>query len=260
MPDGDPLTRAASAAISETGVAGSAPPQDAGTAWPSAAFQRIHRSGALWSALFEQLVADELTSAGPQRQILDVGAGAGVDGDLDAQRRVAGRATSAVAVEPDLSVAIGSHFGAAHRTTLEQAPIPHGSIHLAVAFWTVEHVAEPKIFFRALRRALKPGGVAIIATLDARSPLGRVGRVAERLGRGPVFDRYALGRTGAALHMAANTPSSLQRSAVGFRRVACWSRARIGDHDALGAAGRAWDRVAEARGAPGRALLARLET
>lgn len=212
----------------------------AARAWPPASAVAAHRAGAPWSEIVAALASAELDAAGPQARYLDVGSGAGLLGDLAAQRRVARRAGHAVAIEPDAAYGVGAHFQEAHRRRLEGAPLEPGRVHVAAVLHVVEEIKRPDPFWIALRAALRPDGVALVAVWSADAPAARLARAA-RLRTRPTVGRAAL-------------DAATER----FSTRAHWSPARIGDHAAFGAPGLLLDRFAVATGAPGPRLLLRL--
>lgn len=212
--------------------------------WPPHGALAAHRSGAPWSEVFAALIASELAAIGRRARYLDVGAGAGLDGDLDAQRRVARRAAWAVAVEPDGAFAMGAHFQESHRRRIEGAPLQAGKVDVAAALHVLEAVERHDLFGAALHRALKPGGVAIVAVWDGRSLESRAGALRGLMPRG----RPAPSASAAAIDAAS----------ARFSRRTEWSPVRPGDHAGFGPIGRIWDRCAAAAGAAGPRRIIRL--
>ncbi|MBU6367945.1 MAG: methyltransferase domain-containing protein, partial [Gemmatimonadetes bacterium] len=117
---------------------------------------------------------------------LDVGCGWGISED-----RVAGPALLAdiranadvlVGVEPDPAVrpAHGLFTTLLH-ASMEEAPLAAASVDVAYAYYVLEHVAHPEAFLRAVARVLRPGGIFVAMTPNARHWFGRVARLMHRL-------------------------------------------------------------------------------
>lgn len=61
-------------------------------------------------------------------------------------------------------------------------PFAQYSFDLVTASWLLEHLPDPTATFAAIGRVLRPGGVFIFITPNARHPLSSLNRLAGRLG------------------------------------------------------------------------------
>jgi 2-polyprenyl-3-methyl-5-hydroxy-6-metoxy-1,4-benzoquinol methylase len=123
--------------------------------------------------VFARLVIGEIErrrahSGGPVRA-LDIGCGQGIGRNLNYQRAIADAAGEFWGIEPDEDIRPqpGLYANFQH-ALLETARIPEASIDVAYSFMVMEHVADPAAFFRAVRRALKPGGCYLFLTVNGR--------------------------------------------------------------------------------------------
>jgi ubiquinone/menaquinone biosynthesis C-methylase UbiE len=113
---------------------------------------------------------------GDARTVLDLGAGPGRFGAV-AAARFAGLAV--IAVEPSRDFARGPGVV---RARAEALPVATGSIDVAVAISSIRHVADRHRALAELRRAVRPGGAALIAELDPAADPARIRHHASRLG------------------------------------------------------------------------------
>jgi SAM-dependent methyltransferase len=114
--------------------------------------------------------------------VLDIGCGYGIRQEREPQRRIAAVAGRLWGLDPDPEVAVDAAlFHEFWRSTLEDAPIPAASVDVAYAHMVVEHVADAARFADKLHHVLKPGGCAILLTINARSYLGRAARATGKI-------------------------------------------------------------------------------
>lgn len=122
--------------------------------------------------VFAHLVIGEIQrrkgGADPVRT-LDVGCGQGIGRNLGYQRAIARAADEFWGIEPDPDIrpepGLYANF---QNALLETASLPEGSLDVAYSFMVMEHVADPASFFRAVHRALKPGGCYLFLTVNGR--------------------------------------------------------------------------------------------
>jgi len=132
--------------------------------------------------VFVECVREAVERRGPSPTVLDIGCGYGIRRERDPQRRIAAAAGRLWGLDPDPEVEIDRElFREFWRSTLENAPIPAESVDVAYAHMVVEHVADTPRFAHKLHHVLKPGGCAILLTINARSYLGRAARIALRI-------------------------------------------------------------------------------
>lgn len=100
-------------------------------------------------------------------------------------------------------------------------PFTSDSFDMVAASWLLEHLAQPEQTLLEIARVLRPGGVFIFITPNARHPLARLNQLAGRLGR-------AQGRLVARLYgraeadtfptvYRANTPATVTQLAAAAR-------------------------------------------
>ena len=132
--------------------------------------------------VFVECVRQSVACRGPDTTILDIGCGFGIRREREPQRRIVELAGRAWGLDPDPDVEISPDlFDEFWSATLEDAPVPPGSVDVAYAHMVVEHVADAPRFAAKLHEVLKPGGCAVLLTVNARSYLGRAARTAHRL-------------------------------------------------------------------------------
>ncbi len=132
----------------------------------------------------------------PADSLLDIGAGDGDDAYLERIRPLVGRV---VGIDPEPSGAANTRLDEWHQTTVEAyaadlAGEGAGSderggsssgrpgFDLALAIYVVEHVTEPRAFFRAARACLRPGGSLFIVTPNLWHYFGVAAKAAMALG------------------------------------------------------------------------------
>jgi SAM-dependent methyltransferase len=98
--------------------------------------------------------------------VLDIGCGLGFDGELRFQEALSAQAGRFIGIEPDRTIDPPKIFSEVYQTTLEDAPIPHGSIDVAYAVMVMEHVADPAAFWSRLHDILAPGGVFVAFSVN----------------------------------------------------------------------------------------------
>jgi SAM-dependent methyltransferase len=199
-------------------------PSDAATSHEALPFEDLaasynFRKTADWAGLFVRLVVDELHAIGGPATVMDIGSGAGIGGDLDRLQKIRAAAGTLWGVEPDEHApAPPGIFDEIRRSSLEGADLPEEHFDLAYSFMVMEHVVDPGAFLRQLRRALKPGGTYVFATVNGRHYFARAARAARALGiderllrlvrRAEDVDRYHY-----PVRYAFNTPDVIDRHA-----------------------------------------------
>lgn len=152
-----------------------------------------------YGRVLTNLVAEETRSRvadGISPNVLDVGCGCGIGREAAFQWAIRETLSGGEfwGLEPDEGVkAAGGLFDNYQHALMETAQLPTGHFDVAYSSMVMEHVADPAAFLAAVGRCLKPGGVYLFATPNARSfvPLAtkilhklRVDELALRLVRG----------------------------------------------------------------------------
>jgi SAM-dependent methyltransferase len=102
---------------------------------------------------------------------LDVGGGHDIFPDNPGlARELASRSGSVTAVDPSENVLRNEFVHQRVQSVLEQY-LPETRFDLATMRMVVEHVESPEAFVGALARLLKPGGIAVVFTVNRRSPV-----------------------------------------------------------------------------------------
>ncbi|MCZ7673625.1 MAG: methyltransferase domain-containing protein [Chloroflexi bacterium] len=108
----------------------------------------------------------------PDSRVLDLGCGRG-----GLVEQLAHPLTQIAGVDPDELTAARTPAGAASAAALSDAlPFAAHSFDLVFASWLLEHLARPLLTFNQISRVLKPGGVFIFITPNARHPLSALNR------------------------------------------------------------------------------------
>lgn len=96
-----------------------------------------------------------LRFVGPDSEVLDIGAGAGIVAEMnfkDVAKHVVG-------IDPDERVVDNPYLHEAHIGTGEKLPFDDGRFDVVFADNVMEHLDSPLQVFREIHRVLKPGGV-----------------------------------------------------------------------------------------------------
>jgi SAM-dependent methyltransferase len=231
---------------------------------------RRWRLGGYRAAFFRDLILADARRLGPRPTLLDIGCGAGLDGDPVLQQSLADVAGRYIGIEPDSSMTVGQGFTEVYRCALEDAALAPSSIDVAFAVFVIEHLRRPVDFWERLFELLVPGGVFWGFTIDLRHFFGLASILVEKAG----WKRWYLDRVRRAESLAkvrtypayyrANTPGEIRRQVGRFRAARFMNLHRTAQFDAylphwLQPAGRLVDRLTGAVGLPGPMLVVRLE-
>jgi ubiquinone/menaquinone biosynthesis C-methylase UbiE len=159
-----------------------------------------------------------LRFVGPDSQVLDIGAGAGIVSEMnfkDVAKRVAG-------VDPDERVVDNPYLHDAHIGTGEKLPFDDETFDVAFADNVMEHLENPQKVFREINRVLKPGGVFLGKTPNAWHYMPLIARTTPHW-----FHRIVNKARGRAVvdtfptRYRANTPSAVRKlaAATGFKPI-----------------------------------------
>jgi SAM-dependent methyltransferase len=115
-----------------------------------------------YTPLWDDIVCREmiLSLAQPNHMMLDVGAGAGIN----EYARFRGHVARICGIDPDPRVLQNPDLDEARLGTADSIPYPDSSFDMALAWYVVEHLADPEIVFREVARCLKWGGVFVVKT------------------------------------------------------------------------------------------------
>jgi 2-polyprenyl-3-methyl-5-hydroxy-6-metoxy-1,4-benzoquinol methylase len=144
--------------------------------------------------LFVGTVLGEVQRRQRPVRALDIGCGHGIALDTAATMRIRESVDELWGIEPDPGVkqpAAITHF---QNATMETAKIPPGSIDIAYSCLVMEHVVDPVPFMRAVHACLKPGGVYIGMTINARHYFARITRAIRAVRADEAILRLVRGR------------------------------------------------------------------
>jgi SAM-dependent methyltransferase len=131
--------------------------------------------------VFTQLVLKEIRARN-KPVVLDIGCGNGVGGFIEYTQVISAEADQLWGIEPDDSIEEQPGvFYHCQQALLEDAELPGNGFDVAYAVFVLEHVQDPDEFFRAVYRALKPGGVLVAITPNAGAFFGMTSRILNRL-------------------------------------------------------------------------------
>jgi len=186
--------------------------------------------------VFHDMICDDARSISGSRVFLDIGCGRGFLLDVDLQQSLARQCDRYVGIEPDTAVQVGEHIDDVHRCTFAEAELDPCSINMAFALMVLEHIADPRAFFKKLHAVLAPGGVFWGITVDARHYFCTVSKWAERLRIKGVYLTLLKGRRGEdrwenyPTHYRANSPAEIRKHTEGlFRHCDFISFSRVGE-------------------------------
>lgn len=91
-------------------------------------------------------------------------------------RKLVARCSQVTAVDPSENVLRNDFVNVRHQCLLEQFET-NEQFDIATIRMVVEHVSDPPAFVGALSKLVKPGGVAIVLTVNAFSPLTLASRI-----------------------------------------------------------------------------------
>jgi len=113
--------------------------------------------------------------------ILDVGCGQGIALSQQPQFEIGKRAGTYWGIEPDKGITSASCFNRVWQTSLEEADIPEASVDLAYSQMVLEHVSDPNAFLSKIAKTLKPNGVFLSLTVNAKSTFARISSICHKL-------------------------------------------------------------------------------
>lgn len=105
------------------------------------------------------------SGSGEPLRVIDIGCGRGMGRSEDYVAAVKPYCDELWGIEPDTEVTPNpALFDHTQHALLEDADLPENHFDVAFSFMVMEHVADPGAFYRALARAMKPGGVYLFMT------------------------------------------------------------------------------------------------
>lgn len=106
------------------------------------------------------LRAAVLAELGPQKDLLDLGAGAGIVAEMNFK----GKARRVCGVDPDPRVAVNPNLDEGREGVGEKIPYADESFDVVVSDNVLEHLDDPVAVFREVARVMRPGGVFLAKT------------------------------------------------------------------------------------------------
>jgi SAM-dependent methyltransferase len=141
-----------------------------------------------WRSSGEQLEALVRSHLSPNSRILDLGCGRG--GVVELFWR---EVRFAAGLDPDVP-SLAEHRAPGMpviRGRGENLPFGAASFDLIVCLWVLEHLDQPDVVFKEVRRVLRPGGHFVFLTPNLRNPLLLMNRMAKAL---PLLQRRIVPR------------------------------------------------------------------
>lgn len=163
-----------------------------------------------WRPATEVFAARVQASLHPMARLLDVGCGRG--GLIEQLDHPLNRV---IGIDPDFPSLREHRLGGLPRATAvsDRLPFMRDAFDIVTAAWLFEHLENPLDTFSSVHRILRPGGVFIFITPNARHPLTLANRMAGRFGRvqGKLVNRIYARRPDDTFptFYRANTPESL---------------------------------------------------
>lgn len=107
--------------------------------------------------LLREVVLREL---GPEKDLLDLGAGAGIVSEMNFK----GHARRVCGVDPDPRVTLNPNLDEGRQGVGESIPYDDSSFDVVVCDNVLEHLDDPISVFREVNRVLRPGGIFLAKT------------------------------------------------------------------------------------------------
>lgn len=116
-------------------------------------------------------------------RVLDIGCGRGIGRQPMYNRAIAQHAGEYWGIEPDADVQPEDGlFDNFQHATAEEADLPEDYFDIVYSYMVMEHVEDPESYIRAVHRCLKPGGIHLFITPNARHYFTRCAKCLHRLG------------------------------------------------------------------------------
>lgn len=131
-----------------------------------------------WSSSGDQLEAIVRSHVTTSSRVLDLGCGRGGVVEL-----IWRDVRLAAGIDPD-APSLASHRAAGMpvvRGVGESLPFVDSSFDLIVSLWVLEHLRDPAVTLREVRRVLRPGGHFVFVTPNMRNPLMLANRIGKAL-------------------------------------------------------------------------------
>lgn len=137
---------------------------------PDGPMRPLHRMNPIRIGWITDRIARFRPDAGPGTlAVLDVGCGAGLAAEALARAgyRVTGLDAAAAAIEAARHHAAGQGLDLTYRIGAAEDLVQEGArFPVITALEVIEHVSDPALFVRLLRRLLEPGGLLFLSTLN----------------------------------------------------------------------------------------------
>lgn len=146
-------------------------------------------------ATFTRLAIDECRRRAKPIAALDIGCGRGIGRRFEYVRAIREHVDEFWGIEPDAGVKPAEGiFDKFQTAILETATLPDNHFDLAYAYMVMEHVPDPRAFMQVTARILKPGGVFLFATPNARHYFTLIAKTAHTLKIDEVILRLVHGK------------------------------------------------------------------
>lgn len=164
----------------------SGPPEPATGSHDDLSFEELAASYNLlnistYARVFANLILEECQQRSAPR-ILDVGCGRGIGRHVSLQREIKASAGEFWGLEPDRDVTPEEGlFDNFQHALMETAELSADYFDIAYSSMVMEHVEKPDEFLAAVGRCLKPGGVYLFLTPNAKSLVPRLTKLCRDL-------------------------------------------------------------------------------
>ncbi len=151
---------------------------------PTPGFEKpgVFDPNSICHVVFSRLLDQEVNRLSQVHTVLDIGCGSGIGRRSEPQEAIARSVKMLWGVEPDPEIKVPECFAQVWRSPLENADILPASVDLAYSFMVMEHVDDSVGFAEKLAQIIKPGGIFLGATINARCFFARVARFSSALG------------------------------------------------------------------------------
>jgi 2-polyprenyl-3-methyl-5-hydroxy-6-metoxy-1,4-benzoquinol methylase len=128
-----------------------------------------------YARVLTNLILSEIKQSATPANVLDVGCGKGIGRDVGLQQEIGKVAGEFWGIEPDKTVpAPESLFFNYQHALMETAQLPENHFDVVYSSMVMEHVEYPDQFMMAVKKCLKPGGVYLFLTPNAKSIVPKI--------------------------------------------------------------------------------------
>jgi len=135
-----------------------------------------------YGRVFCNLLLGEINQRSTASHVLDIGCGRGIGRQVSLQQEIRKTCDVYWGIEPDQGVTVESGlFDNFQHALMETADVPENYFDIVYSSMVMEHVEDPSAFLQAVARCLKPGGIHLFLTPNAKSFVPWVTKVCRNL-------------------------------------------------------------------------------